>query len=29
MNQFTAFESRMVLMPIDNIDTDQIFRRAF
>jgi len=29
MNKFTAFESRLVAMPIDNIDTDQIIPARF
>ncbi len=29
MDKFTAFESRMVLMPVDNIDTDQIIPARF
>jgi len=29
MNKFTSFESRMVVMPIDNIDTDQIIPARF
>jgi 3-isopropylmalate/(R)-2-methylmalate dehydratase small subunit len=29
MDKFTAFESKMVLMPVDNIDTDQIIPARF
>ena len=29
MTKFTAFESRMVLFPVDNIDTDQIIPARF
>ncbi len=29
MEKFTAFESQMVLMPVDNIDTDQIIPARF
>jgi 3-isopropylmalate/(R)-2-methylmalate dehydratase small subunit len=29
MDKFTAFESRMVVMPVDNIDTDQIIPARF
>jgi len=29
MNKFTAFESRLVLFPVDNIDTDQIIPARF
>jgi 3-isopropylmalate/(R)-2-methylmalate dehydratase small subunit len=29
MEKFTAFESKMVLMPVDNIDTDQIIPARF
>ncbi len=29
MEKFTAFESKMVMMPVDNIDTDQIIPARF
>ena len=29
MNKFTAFESRLVALPVDNIDTDQIIPARF
>jgi aconitase A len=29
MEKFTAFESKMVLLPVDNIDTDQIIPARF
>lgn len=29
MDKFTAFESKMVLLPVDNIDTDQIIPARF
>ena len=29
MDKFTAFESRFVTLPIDNIDTDQIIPARF
>jgi 3-isopropylmalate/(R)-2-methylmalate dehydratase small subunit len=29
MNKFTSFESKMVLLPVDNIDTDQIIPARF
>ena len=29
MNKFTAFESRLVALPVDNVDTDQIIPARF